>query len=51
MMILDGMFDNTLFMNKDNSNLEDYKGNYLCVHTFYHYKIVFHLQRNVPLVH
>ncbi len=24
MMILDGMFDNTLFMNKDNSNLEDY---------------------------
>ena len=26
MMILDGMFDNTLFMNKDNSNLEDYKG-------------------------
>lgn len=28
MMILDGMFDNTLFMNKDNSNLEDYKGKY-----------------------
>ena len=28
MMILDGIFDNTLFMNKDNSNLEDYKGKY-----------------------
>ena len=24
----DGIFDNTLFMNKDNSNLEDYKGKY-----------------------
>lgn len=28
MMTLDGMFDNTLFMNVDNSNIEDYEGKY-----------------------
>ena len=28
MMTLDGMFDNTLFMNVDNSNIEDYEGEY-----------------------
>ena len=28
MMMLDGMFDNMLFMNVDNSNIEDYEGKY-----------------------
>lgn len=28
MMLLDGIFDNNLFMNVDNSNLDDYVGNY-----------------------
>ena len=28
MMTLDGMFDNTLFMNVDNSNIDDYEGKY-----------------------